>query len=169
MNILHPEKKKAVIIGLLEGNSVRSVSRMTGVHKKTILKVLNEAGKKCRSILDAQMRQLSCDVIEADELWTFVKKKQRRLSDEEKLNPELGDQYIFLGIDPRTKLIPVFTIGKRDAVTTTQFIAELKTRLNGSTKLQITTDGFKPYIDAIERTFGADVHFAQLNKVYASR
>lgn len=94
MNILNPAKKKAVIIGLLEGNSGRSISRMTGVHKKTILKLLNETGEKCRSILDVQMRQLSCDVIEADELWTFVKKKQRRLTDEEKLNPELGDQYI---------------------------------------------------------------------------
>jgi transposase len=88
MNVLKPEKKLAVIAALVEGNSIRAISRITGVHKTTLLRLLRQVGDNCARILDEQMRGLTCQKIEADEVWTFVRKKQRRLTAEEKLNPE---------------------------------------------------------------------------------
>lgn len=166
MNVLKPEKKLAVLAALLEGNSVRSVSRMTGTHKTTVLKLLAEVGERCARVLDERMRGLTCEAIEADEVWCFIRKKQKRLSPEEKLNPELGDQYTFIALDPDTKLVPVFVVGKRDPATTFHFVRELRRRLVG--RLQITTDGFRPYIEAIETAFGADVDYAQLVKLFAA-
>ncbi len=166
MNILKPHKKLAVLSALIEGNSVRAVSRMTGVHKTTILKLLAEVGERCQRILDEKMRQLHCREIEADEVWAYVRKKQRRLTLEEKLNPELGDQYAFVALDPRTKLIPVFVVGKRDSLTTSRFIQELRNRITG--RIQLSTDAFNAYADAVERVFGADVDYAQLVKLYAA-
>src|SRR5271157_5705022 len=114
MNTLKTEKKLAVISALIEGCSIRSTSRMTGVHKKTIMKLLKEVGDQCSRFLDSRMKGLNCGVIECDEIWTFVRKKERKLTDVEKVIGEAGDQYIFVGIDPDTKLIPAFVVGKRD-------------------------------------------------------
>lgn len=164
MNVLKPEKKLAVLSALVEGNSVRSISRMTGVHKTTILRLLKEVGDNCVSLLDEQMRGLTCRVIEADEVWSFVRKKQRRLTAEEKLNPELGDQYAYIALDPDTKLVPVFVVGKRDSATTFRFVQELRNRL--VTRIQMSTDAFRPYVEAVESAFGADIDYAQLTKVY---
>ncbi len=164
MNILKPEKKLAVLSALVEGNSVRSISRMTGVHKTTILRLLKEVGDNCARLLDEQMRDLTCRVIEADEVWSFVRKKQRRLTLEEKLNPELGDQYAYIALDPDTKLVPVFVVGKRDSATTFRFVQELRNRL--ITRIQMSTDAFRPYVEAVESAFGADIDYAQLTKVY---
>lgn len=168
MNTLKPEKKFAVLSALVEGNSIRSTSRMTGVHKTTITRLLNEVGNQCASMLDAKMRNLHCEAIEADEVWTFVGKKERKLTPEEKLNGSgLGDQYVFVGLDPETKLVPTFIVGKRDAKTTRQFVQDLRRRINNHP--QITTDGFLPYLDAIERAFGSEVDYATLVKTYAAQ
>ena len=153
MNVLKPEKKLAVLAALVEGNSVRSVSRMTGVHKTTILRLLVETGQHCTRVMDETMRGLACHTIEADEVWAYVGKKQRRLTAEEKLTrPDLGDQYTFVAMDPHTKLVPVFVVGKRDSATTFRFVRELRERIPG--RIQISTDAFRPYIDAIDRAFG---------------
>ena len=164
MNVLKPEKKLLVLSMLVEGNSVRSISRMTGVHKTTILRLLSEVGERCARLLDERMRGLTCREIEADEVWSFVRKKQRRLTPEEKLNPELGDQYAYIALDPITKLVPVFVVGKRDGATTIRFVQELRDRLAG--RIQMSTDAFRPYVEAIESAFGADIDYAQLVKVY---
>lgn len=164
MNVLKPEKKLAVLSALVEGNSIRSISRMTGVHKTTLLRLLKEVGDNCARTLDERMRGLTCQEIEADEVWAFVKKKQRRLTPEEKLNPEVGDQYAFIALDPRTKLVPVFVIGKRGGATTFRFVQELRDRLTN--RIQMSTDAFRPYVEAVESAFGADVDYAQLIKVY---
>ncbi|MDD5711790.1 MAG: DDE-type integrase/transposase/recombinase [Smithellaceae bacterium] len=164
MNTLKPEKRMAVLRSLVEGNSLRSTSRMTGVHKTTIMKILNEAGERCSRLMDAQMKDLPCQVIECDELWTFVQKKERNLSPDEKIKGKVGDQYIFVAIDPETKLVPVFAIGKRDRATTHVFVQEIRDRITGMP--QITTDGFKPYVEAIEQAFGGEVHYATLVKNY---
>jgi IS1 family transposase len=164
MNTLKKEKRLAVLSALVEGNSIRSASRITGVHKTTIMKVLNEAGNRCAEVLDTQMRDLPCKVIECDELWTFVGKKERKLNINEKIEGRLGDQYIFVALDPETKLVPTFVIGKRDALTTHIFIQKIRDRVKG--RPQITTDGFKPYLAAIEQAFGGDIDYAVLVKNY---
>ena len=165
MNVLKPHKKIAVLSALVEGNSIRAVSRMTEVHKTTILRLLAEIGERCAKLLDEKMRGLSCREIEADEVWCFIKKKQRRLTDQERLIGELGDCYTFIALDPHTKLIPVFKVGKRDAATTHAFIRELRTRIVG--RLQLSTDAFSTYVDAVERAFGSEVDYAQIVKNYA--
>jgi len=164
MNILKTEKKLSVITSLIEGNSIRSTSRMTGVHKTTIMKVLIEVGENCTRIMDSSMRSLPCKAIECDEIWTFVRKKEGNVTATERMIGKIGDQYVFVALDPETKLVPVFTIGKRDTATTNVFIQELRRRVKGHP--QITTDGFKPYLEAIEMAFGGEVDYATLVKTF---
>ena len=114
--------------------------------------------------MNTKMQSLPCKVIECDELWTFVRKKGRNVTIEEKIRGGVGDHYIFVALDPDTKLVPVFTIGKRDAFTTNIFVQEIRDRIKGMP--QITTDGFRPYTVAIERAFGGEVHYATLVKSY---
>ena len=166
MNILKTEKKLAVISSLVEGNSIRSTERMTGVHRDTIMRLLNSVGENCTRVLDKHLHGFHSKLIQVDEIWTFVGKKERRLTNEEKLNPELGDQYVFVAVDAETKLIPSYLVGKRDGDTALRFMVDLQDRLSGNGRIQLTSDGLRAYIDAVERTFGADVDFAQVIKVY---
>lgn len=147
---------------LIEGCSIRSTERMTGLHRDTIMQLLVLAGERCEKLLDERMRGLKCNFVQCDEIWTFCFKKQRRVR---KSDPaEFGDQWVFVAIDAETKLIPSFTVGKRSAATTRNFVDDLAQRLDN--RVQITTDGFRFYVNAIERSFGADVDFAQLVKLY---
>ena len=166
MNALKTEKKLAVLSALVEGNSIRSIERMTGVHRDTIMRLMVKVGENCLDLLDQKMRNFHCRLIQADEIWTFVRKKEQRLSHVEKHNPEIGDQYVFIALDADTKLIPTFAVGKRDGQTAHDFIQDLHTRLNGNGRIQLTTDGFRAYIQAIEDAFGSDVDYAQLVKLY---
>jgi len=168
MNVLKPAKKLAVLSALVEGNSIRSVSRMTGVHKTTILKLLVQVGERCQALMDATLRGLSPRSLQVDEIWTFVWKKQRRVTFEERFDPEIGDQYVFYAIDAETKLVPHFDVGKRNMVTAYRFMEGLRGRMNGH-RFQLTTDGFVPYIGAVEMAWGADApDFAQLIKLFGS-
>lgn len=158
-----PLDKATMILKLLvEGTSVRSIERVTQVHRDTILRLLLLAGERCSRLLDEKMRGLKCNFIECDEIWTFCFKKQRRVR---KADPaEFGDQWVFVALDAETKLVPSFCIGKRSAGTTAAFIDDLSQRIEN--RPQITTDGFRFYVNAVERSFGADVDFAQLVKLY---
>lgn len=167
MNVLKPEKKLAVLSMLVEGNSIRSTSRVTGVHKKTIMRLLVEVGQHCERLMNEHMRDLNCRYLELDEIWTFCGKKERRLKAEEKLNQNLGDQYVFFGIDHETKLIPAWAVGKRTIGTALPFLHRLKGTLNGC-RPQISTDEWRGYEDTIEQVFGADVDYATLHKEYES-
>lgn len=112
---------------------------------------------------------LSCRNLQVDELWTFVQKKQARLGYEERFAPHLGDQYVVVAIDAETKLIPHFDMGKRNMVTAYRFMHALKARLMEGVRFQLTTDGFVPYIGAVEMAWGADApDFAQLVKLYGA-
>src|ERR1700683_5536889 len=102
MNTLHTDKKLAVIASLLEGNSVRSTERMTGVHRDTICRLLVETGDYCADLMDGSMRNLRCGFVQCDEIWTYVGKKQRRVKDDD--SPEVGDQWVFVAMDEETKL-----------------------------------------------------------------
>ncbi len=130
---------------LIEGCSIRSTERLTGLHRDTILNLLALAGQRCAKLLDEKMRDLKCDFIQSDEIWCFVQKKQKRCRDTDPV--EFGDAWVFVAIDPVTKLIPSFTVGKRSATTTRMFIDDLAGRL--AKRVQITTDGFRFYVQAI--------------------
>ena len=162
MYTLSPEKKLSVIASLLEGNSVRSTERMTGVHRDTICRLLVQVGDHCAEVMNSTMRNLKLGFVECDEIWTWVLKKQRRVQDGD--SPEVGDQWVFVAMDADTKLVPVFTVGKRNEETTWYFINELAERV--SNRIQLTTDGFVFYRRHVEDAFGAEVDFAQLVKLY---
>lgn len=162
MNFLSTEKKLQVISSLIEGNSVRSTERMTGVHRDTICRLLVAVGQNCAELLDSHLRDLRCERIQCDEIWCFVGKKKRHVTDTDPV--EFGDQWVFVAMDADTKLIPSHMVGKRNAITTRDFVCDLMLRLDN--RPQITTDGFRFYVDAIGRFFGPNADFAQLIKLY---
>jgi len=152
------------VFGLLtEGMSIRAISRLTGVHKTTILGLLNTVGTRCASLLDAKLQNLRPRYVQADEAWTFVHTKQRRLTVNSPV--EWGDQYVWLALDSEAKLIMSYRVGKRDGLNAYEFIGDLSKRIVN--RCQITTDGLDGYIPAVEEHFGIDVDFAQLVKQYA--
>jgi IS1 family transposase len=163
MYTLSVEEKVRVIGALVEGNSIRSIERMTGIHRDTIMRLLLTVGDRCGQILNERMRKLPCRVVQVDEIWTYVGKKERHLTDED--NPlEVGDQYVFVAMDSETKIVPSFRIGKRNAANTWYFMQDLEQRF--VYRVQLTTDGFRPYINAVEDAFGVNVDYAMLVKLY---
>jgi hypothetical protein len=168
MNVLSQERQIQILNALVEGVSIRSTERMTQTHRDTILRLLVSVGERCQRFLDEQLRSFRCQHLQVDEIWTFVLKKERRLSELERLNPDIGDQYVFVALDAETKLIPSFLVVKRDARTALQFMIDLSQRLAGNGRIQLTTDGFSAYVEAVEQTFSADVDYAQLVKIYAA-
>ena len=162
MNKLEPHRQRFVLSLLLEGCSLRATARLTGVHRTTIMKLLVRAGQHCVDLMDTHLRNLRCPVVEADEIWTFVRKKQRRLSTVEQLDREVGDQYAFVAFDPRSKLIIAHTVGKRDAGTTTTLLEQIQSRVPG--RIQFFTDGYQEYIRAIDGLYGQQIDYAQVIK-----
>jgi transposase-like protein/IS1 family transposase len=147
---------------LLEGCSVSSTERLTGVHHGTILKLLVLAGEKCERIMAAKIRNVEVRDVECDEVWAFIGKKQKRVRPEDDQN--LGDAYTFVAIERNTKLVLNIALGKRDQATTDIFIEGLRHATRGN--FQVTTDGFTPYRSAISNTLEDRADFAQLIKVY---
>lgn len=164
-NILSKEKQVAVISALAEGNSIRSIERMTEIHRDTIMRLGVRVGERCHQILDQKMRGLNCSRIEIDELWGFISKKKHHASRAEKAQG-LGDVWTFLAIDPVTKIIPSYVVGKRDRYYATIFLEDLASRLNN--RIQLSSDAMNAYPDSVERAFGADVDYAQIVKEYSS-
>lgn len=163
MNKLKPEKQVAVIRALVEGSSIRSTERMTGVHRDTIMRLMVQVGDTCGEILDHTMRGLHCQRIEVDEIWCYVGKKQRHVMDRD--NPaEVGDFYTWVAMDAQTKLVPSFRVGKRDSANAHAFISDLASRLEN--RIQLNSDALRIYIEAVEAGFGADVDYAQIVKAY---
>jgi IS1 family transposase len=159
------EKKVAVLAAIVEGNSIRSTERMTGVHRDTIMRLVVSVGQNCQQMLNEKMQKLSCRLVQADEIWTYVGKKEKRVGYGD--NPEVvGDQYVFVAMDSETKLVPCFRVGKRNATNTYYFVQDLQERLKY--RVQLTTDGFQPCKDAVDDAFGMDVDYAMLVKVYSS-
>jgi IS1 family transposase len=170
-NVLSREEKLTILSLLVEGNSLRSISRHTKTHRTTIMNLLVEIGVKCRTFLDKRMRNLTSAHLECDEIWTFVQKKQRRLNEAEKDNPAIGDQYVFFAIDYTTKLVPCFAIGKRTKETTEIFAQDLARRLvpadlfaANDERPQVSTDGWQAYPDAIDDAFAGAVNYGQIIK-----
>lgn len=163
MNRLSTEKQETVIRALAEGSSIRSVERMTGVHRDTIMRLGLRVGATCEQIMDETMRDLGCELLEVDEVWSFVGKKQSHLTplDDPRL---LGDKWVWTALDPNSKIIPTYAVGPRDRTTAHAFIADLASRM--SNRVQISSDGLTAYIDAIENAWGTEVDYAQIVKSY---
>ncbi len=162
-NVLRTEKKLAVLSALVEGCSVRSTERLTGVHRDTIIKLLVRVGTGCATILDEKMVNLGCERLELDELWSFVGKKQRHVTERDDAS-SVGDQWVYVAIDATSKLIPSFLVGKRTAENTNAFVADVAARL--ANRVQVSTDGLQLYVPAIRAAFGERVDYAQVVKTY---
>ena len=161
-NVLNTDKQIAVIGALAEGSSIRSIERITGVHRDTIMRLGVKVGKGCAALLDAKMRDLPCKYLEFDEIWGFIGKKEKHVSVDD--SPELGDVWTFCAVDAETKIVPTFRCGKRDRATANAFVQDVASRMKN--RVQISTDGLRSYVEAIEKSFGAEVDFAQIVKTY---
>jgi IS1 family transposase len=163
MNRVPLSRRVQIINCLVEGNSTRSMERMTGTHRDTICRLLVEAGEGCAALMDEQMRELRCRRIEVDEIWAYVGKKQRHITARD--DPRrVGDQYTFVALDPGSKLVPAYLVGKRDLPTATAFLADLSERL--ANRVQLSSDALTAYVEATERAFGAGVDYGQIVKFY---
>lgn len=163
MNKLSIQDRVQILNALSEGVGINAASRMTGKSKNTILKLLAETGEACAVYQDHAMRNLVIKKVQVDEIWSFVGMKQKNAPVE---NPEgYGDCYTFTAIDPVTKLMPCWLVGTRTKQCTFDFMADLAPRL--ANRIQLTTDGFHSYPDAVEAAFKGNVDYGMLNKSYA--
>jgi IS1 family transposase len=163
MNILNREKQICVVGSLVEGASIRSIERLTGVHRDTIMRLGVRIGQGCNRILDTMMRNLRCEHLQLDEIWGFIAKKKRNV----KLGEiDVGDVWTFIAIDARSKAVPCFKVGQRDLKTTSEFVYDLSNRL--ANRVQISSDSLRFYADAIEFSFVGNVDYGQIVKTYAS-
>lgn len=153
-----------VLALLVEGVSLRAISRLTDLDRETIQSLLLTFGAKCAAIFDEQIVGIPSACVQADELWTFVQKKQKRVRPNDP--DERGDQWVWIALDSTSKMVLTFHIGKRDLRSAHAFMFDLRRRVAG--RPQLTTDGLTDYVPAVDLAFGADVDFAQLIKNYAA-
>ena len=165
MNRLDTTKRTQVLRCLIEGCSIRSTVRMTGAAKNTIVKLLVELGEVCTRFMDETMRELPCQRLQADEIWSFIGCKQKNATAAKVEKDGIcGDVWTWIAIDADTKLVPCFMIGQRDPETARDFMEDLAGRL--ANRVQLTTDGLKAYLTAVKNAFGNDIDYAMLIKIY---
>ncbi len=164
MNKLSVKRQSQIVKALCEGNSIRSTARITDTAINTVVKLLTDLGSACLEYQDAAMQDLTLRRIQIDEIWSFVYAKEKNLPASKKGEYGYGDVWTFTAIDAETKLVPSWLVGLRDAGHAFEFIDDLRQRL--ANRVQITTDGHKMYLGAIEGTFGPDVDYAMLIKLY---
>ena len=158
-----PQEIIQIIRLLVEGVSVRSIERITGIHRDTILNVLVLVGERCEHLMEKAISGLPVRDVQCDEIWGFVGCKEKRNANGDPLR---GDAYCFVAIERHTKLVLTWHLGRRTARDTVAFTEKVNEATRG--QFQITTDGFKPYVDAVHMSLGTRVDFAQLIKVYAA-
>lgn len=156
------DKAESVLKLLVEGMSLRSIERVTGVHRDTIMRLLLLAGERSQQLMDAKMRNLNSRYLQVDEIWCYVGKKRRNVRSGD--SPEVGDQWVYVAIDAETKLVPSFRIGKRVRPDTWAFLWDLNQRI--ANRVQLTTDGLNHYTVSVPECFGTEVDFAQLTKMF---
>lgn len=166
MNRLSPEQRARILHLLCEGNSIRATVRLTGASKNTISKLLVTAGQACMAHQDRALVNLKCNRIEVDELWSFVGAKEKNVPEAKKGLGEMGDVWTWVSICADSKLVPAWYIGDRDAEAAMFFMDNLAKRL--ANRVQLTSDGHAPYLQAVEGAFGADIDYAMLVKIYGS-
>jgi IS1 family transposase len=162
-NVLNTDKQIAIIAALAEGSSIRSIERMTNVHRDTIMRLGVKVGQGCTALMNAKMRDLSCTRLEIDEIWGFIGKKEHRRKPED--DPEIGNVWTFCVIDAETKLVPAFRVdNNRSLPTTRAFMQDVASRMRN--RVQVSTDSLRAYRQAVESAWGSEVDYAQIVKIY---
>ncbi|WP_437561125.1 transposase [Sorangium sp. So ce542] len=163
-NVLPEEKRVRVLAALLDGNSIRATERMTEVNHRTITRLLLALGAGAVRLHDRLVRDVQCSLVQVDEIWSFVQKKQSRVTEADP--PEVGEAYTFVAINATSRMVISWRVGKRDQATTDAFIADLRARM--LVMPQLTSDGFAPYIPAVGASFGTSIDYMQTVKNYHS-
>lgn len=166
MNKLDTSRRTQIISSLVEGNSIRATSRMVGVSKDTVMKLVVDAGVACAEYQDGALRSLPCKRIQCDEIWSFCYAKEKHVAPENKGILGYGDVWTWVSMCADTKLVPCWLVGRRDAHTAMEFIQDLSSRL--AHRVQLSTDGNRIYLTAVEEAFGCDIDYAMLVKIYES-
>lgn len=164
MEYLSTEKQALAVSLLCEGNSIRGTERATGIHRDTIMRLGVRVGEACRDLLDQTMRELPCQKIEVDEIWGFVGKKDRNVTEQD--SADMGSVWTWVAIDPESKAVPVFRVGKRDANTGNAFVSDLESRMAG--RIQLSSDGLNLYGPAVEAAFAGEVDYGICVKTFQS-
>ncbi len=164
MNKLTIKQRAQVLRALVEGNSIRATVRMTGAAKNTVVKLLADVGTACLDYQDKTLRNLTCKRIQCDEIWSFCYAKEKNVPEGKRGILGYGDVYTWTALCADSKLVPSFMVGRRDVELAKLFISDLSQRL--ANRVQITTDGHKAYLKAVEGAFGSDVDYAMLVKLY---
>lgn len=166
MNKLDNAKRSQILSMLVEGSSMRSVSRVCDVSINTVAKLLADAGKACAAFHAENVKDVKAKRIQCDEIWSFTYAKQKNVESAKSAPDEAGDTWTWTGIDADSKLIVSWLVGGRDAEYALEFVTDLQSRL--ANRVQLTTDGHGAYLRAVEETFGIDVDYAQLVKLYGN-
>jgi len=164
MNKLSLERKTQVIKALVDGNSIRATCRITNTAKGTVIKLLRDVGKACAEYQDKHLKNLSCQRVECDEIWSFCYAKAKNVPKDKQGQFGYGDVWTFVAIDADTKLVLSWLVGLRNPECATEFFKDIKERL--SNRVQLTTDGHRMYYEAVNSVFGEDVDYAMLVKYY---
>ena len=164
MNKLNTETRKLIIRCLVEGQSIRATARTADVSKNTVSRLLIDAGTASASYQDKALRNISCRRIQVDEIWSFIYAKGKNVARAKSAPPEAGDVWTWTAICADTKIVPSWRVGDRSGATAIEFMDDLRPRL--ANRVQLTSDGHKAYLEAVEGAFGGDVDYAQLVKVY---
>ncbi|HEX75762.1 MAG TPA: DDE-type integrase/transposase/recombinase [Dehalococcoidia bacterium] len=166
MNKLNLDRRIKVIAALVEGNSIRATCRMTGAAKGTVIRLLAEIGKTCYMYQYRNLKNLQSRRIQCDEIWSFCYAKEKNVPEEKQGRLGYGDVWTWTAIDADTKLVPNWLVGLRDAGYAFRFMRNLQARL--ANRVQLTTDGHRVYLNAVEDVFGADIDYAMLVKLYGA-
>jgi len=166
MNRLTIQKRAQILSALVEGTAINAIVRMTGVSKVTILKLLKDVGEACLKFENEALRNLPCKKIQCDEIWSFCYAKEKNVPHDKQGQLGYGDVWTWTALDAETKLLCSWMIGDRSAVTARAFMKDLAGRL--ANRVQLTTDGHRAYLEAVESAFGVDVDYAMLVKLYGN-
>jgi IS1 family transposase len=164
MNKLSRERRAQILGMMVEGNSIRAIVRMTGVSKNTVTKLLEDAGEACLFYHDRYVRSIAAQRVQCDEIWSFAGCKQKNVAKAKRKDLAYGDVWTWVAMDADTKLAISYLVGSRDSGYAMTLMDDLRQRV--TTRLQLTTDGHSPYLNAVEEAFGSDVDYAMLIKLY---
>ncbi len=166
MNKLDAKARSAILHLLCEGNSIRATTRLTGASKNTVSKLLIDAGKACMAYHDEHVRDVKAKRVQVDEIWSFVYAKQKNVANAKAAPDGAGDIWTWTAIEADTKLIVSYFVGGRDGECAMWFMDDLRSRL--ANRVQLTSDGHKAYLEAVEGAFGADIDYGIIQKIYGS-
>lgn len=164
MNRLTKDDRAKILTLLCEGMSIRAVTRVTGASKNTVAKLLLDAGRAVSAYQDRVLRNLTCKRVQVDEIWSFVYAKRNNVASAKSAPEDAGDVWTWTAIDADTKLLVNYFVGSRDTEAALYFMTDVRDRL--ANRVQLTSDGYKPYLEAVDTAFGDEIDYAMLNKIY---